>query len=205
VFVSNHPRPASLPPHHDEKLATVNPLDLCHFARSLREESALTNCDARNLFRPLCLRGVSARRTRSDENCRVAHTAPSVFTARIISFSPSYACHQISTTPVFSNTYKLPIFYPLCFDTHPCNGGWVPPSPQFYVQTLRPSNAYARTNLHLNPFSCNTYEAPASVANKRLTENLTLLDAILTKNQGEGSPLKCALCIPNATTGRSDV
>jgi hypothetical protein len=24
---------------------------------------------------------------------------------------------------VFSVTYKLPIFYPLCFDIHPCNGG----------------------------------------------------------------------------------
>jgi hypothetical protein len=33
------------------------------------------------------------------------------------------ASHQISTASVFSFTYKLPIFYLLCFDIHPCNGG----------------------------------------------------------------------------------
>jgi hypothetical protein len=43
-----------------------------------------------------------------------------------LSFTPF---HQIPAAPVFSYTYKLPIFYPLCFDIHPCNGGGVPPRP----------------------------------------------------------------------------
>ena len=34
--------------------------------------------------------------------------------------------HQTSDTPLFSVTYKLPIFYPLCFQIHPCNGGCTP-------------------------------------------------------------------------------
>jgi len=37
-----------------------------------------------------------------------------------LSFTPF---HQIPAAPVFSFTYKLPIFYPLCFDIHPSNGG----------------------------------------------------------------------------------
>jgi hypothetical protein len=31
--------------------------------------------------------------------------------------------HQNYLRPFVSTTYKLPIFYPLCFDIHPCNGG----------------------------------------------------------------------------------
>jgi hypothetical protein len=42
-----------------------------------------------------------------------------------LSFTPF---HQIPPAPVFSYTYKLPIFYPLCFHIHPCNGGVYPPS-----------------------------------------------------------------------------
>jgi hypothetical protein len=38
--------------------------------------------------------------------------------------------HQIPVTALVSTIYKLPIFYPLCFDIHPCNGGLVPP-PEF--------------------------------------------------------------------------
>ena len=41
------------------------------------------------------------------------------------SFTPF---HQIPSAAVFSCTYKLPIFYPLCFDIHPCNGGGGAPS-----------------------------------------------------------------------------
>ena len=40
-----------------------------------------------------------------------------------IFFRPS---HQIPVTALFSITYKLPIFYPLCFEIHPCNGGCTP-------------------------------------------------------------------------------
>jgi hypothetical protein len=36
----------------------------------------------------------------------------------------------------FSTTYKLPIFYPLCFDIHPSNGG-VPPSQRSNVRTFQ--------------------------------------------------------------------
>jgi len=39
--------------------------------------------------------------------------------------------HQNRPRPFVSTTYKLPIFYLLCFDIHPCNGGGVPPS-QFF-------------------------------------------------------------------------
>jgi hypothetical protein len=45
-----------------------------------------------------------------------------------LSFTPF---HQIPAAPVFSSTYKLPIFYPLCFDIHPCNGGGCTPLPFF--------------------------------------------------------------------------
>ena len=34
--------------------------------------------------------------------------------------------HQIPAASLFSFTYKLPIFYPLCFDIHTCNGGCTP-------------------------------------------------------------------------------
>ncbi len=37
-----------------------------------------------------------------------------------LSFTPF---HQNHPRPFVSITYKLPIFYPLCFDIHPCNGG----------------------------------------------------------------------------------
>ena len=47
--------------HRDEKPVTATPLELCPFARRVREESALTNRDARNSFR-----------SRSYENCRVS-------------------------------------------------------------------------------------------------------------------------------------
>ena len=50
--------------------------------------------------------------------------------------SDDLACHQIPSAPVFSSTYKLPIFYPLCFDIHPCNGGGVPPSSQFNLRAI---------------------------------------------------------------------
>jgi hypothetical protein len=37
--------------------------------------------------------------------------------------------HQIFCRPFFSTTYELPIFYPLCFDIHACNGGGTPLAP----------------------------------------------------------------------------
>src|SRR5260370_19465728 len=47
-------------------------------------------------------------------------------------------------------------------------------------------------------FICNTYASPASVANKRLTEELNPLDATLTKNIGEGPPTFPQACLSQA-------
>jgi len=38
---------------------------------------------------------------------------------------PFPAVGQTESPHLFSMSYELPIFYPLCFDIHPCNGGWV--------------------------------------------------------------------------------
>jgi hypothetical protein len=40
----------------------------------------------------------------------------------------------------------------------------------------------------VSPLAATLTDLPASVANKRLTENLTPLDATLTKNRGRGIP-----------------
>jgi hypothetical protein len=66
-----------------------------------------------------------------------------------LSFTPF---HQIPAAPVFSFTYKLPIFYPLCFDIHPCNGGVYPPSPEVSspdVATFRGSDLWTFRRLPL--------------------------------------------------------
>jgi len=60
VDFRSHPRRTSKFRHRDENPVTASPLQLCTFARFLREESALTNCDARNSFK-FCFY----------ENCRV--------------------------------------------------------------------------------------------------------------------------------------
>jgi hypothetical protein len=57
--------------------------------------------------------------------------------------------HQIPRAPVFSFTYELPIFYPLCFDIHACNGGVYPP-PFFFVPDVRTSQrSDVRRSKHL--------------------------------------------------------
>ena len=59
------------------------------------------------------------------------------------SFPPSLSSHQISAARLFSFTYEFPIFYPLCFDIHACNGGGCTPLPAFQlanVPTFKPSN-----------------------------------------------------------------
>jgi hypothetical protein len=43
-------------------------------------------------------------------------------------FSAAFAPnHQTLSRPFFSITYELPIFYPLCFDIHPSDGGLCTP------------------------------------------------------------------------------
>jgi hypothetical protein len=50
------------------------------------------------------------------------------------------------------------------------------PTPLLFCQQTSP----------INPLLATLMDLPASVANKRLTESLTLLDATLTKNTGVG-------------------
>jgi hypothetical protein len=51
-MISSHHARRSAPFRHRDKIpVAINPLDFCAFAGGLREESALTNCDARNSFR----------------------------------------------------------------------------------------------------------------------------------------------------------
>jgi hypothetical protein len=67
---------------------------------------------------------------------------------------PSRNRHQIFSPPLFSYAYELPIFYPLCFDIHPCNGGVYPPPPRSRrsdVQTCRRSDGF-----QIYPFSFHT-------------------------------------------------
>src|SRR5882762_9252451 len=61
MILPHCPRRIPLSRHRDEKPVTASPLD-----------SALTNCDARNSFRPLRLRAPFARRMRFYEKCRVS-------------------------------------------------------------------------------------------------------------------------------------
>jgi hypothetical protein len=68
------------------------------------------------------------------------------------------ASHQIPAAPLFSFTYKLPIFYPLCFDIHPCNGGGGTPLPTFQHTNapLRPGSTSGTIHVfyfHILPHS----------------------------------------------------
>jgi len=52
-----------------------------------------------------------------------------------VSSSPLAASiRQNNPRPFFSTTYKLPIFYPLCFDIHACNGGVGRGSPMEFLK-----------------------------------------------------------------------
>src|SRR5258708_6840716 len=58
--------------------------------------------------------------------------------------------------------------------------------PLFNVSTFQPSNlpTFQPSKAALSPLPATLIDLPASVANKRLTAGLTLLDATLTKNRG---------------------
>jgi hypothetical protein len=106
--------------HRDEKPVTATPLD-----------SAFTNRDARNPFRPLRLRAAFARRIRFYENCWVSPGFLNFST-----FKPANMPTGFDLSPVFS--YSSALFsatehrYPLCFHivaySFYRNGG-VPPRP----------------------------------------------------------------------------
>ena len=66
---------------------------------------------------------------------------PSKNLNRYFNYSPN---HQIFCRPFFSTTYELPIFYPLCFDIHACNGGGTPPRTIPNAPTSRIANHGSR-------------------------------------------------------------
>jgi hypothetical protein len=74
-----------------------------------------------------------------------------------LSFTPF---HQIPAAPVFSFTYKLPIFYPLCFDIHPCNGGWYPPRPTLELRTSGPTSHKSPITSHQSPIT--SHQSPTT-------------------------------------------
>jgi len=102
VIISRYPRPATLSRRAlprscrgDENPVTATPLD-----------SAVTNCDARNSFRTLRLRAVSARRIRSCENCRVAYPSSSNFVSPLTFPHKKRICKSL----VFNSLRTLPSF-----------------------------------------------------------------------------------------------
>ena len=96
--------------HRDENPFTASPLD-----------SALTNGDARNLFR-----------IRSYKKCRVS---PAISCSSFL--RPSLLCsHKPFAIPFFLTSYELQIVQVLCFDIHTnCPGGVSPSlrSPEFRI------------------------------------------------------------------------
>src|SRR5258708_16042488 len=116
VVFRSHPRRTSKFRHRDENPVTASPLQLCTFARFLREESALTNCDARNSFK-FCFY----------ENCRVVL----VFLSKDPGFNLNLVFPSRALGPLFS------LFAPRAFynsfpfrsiHTLSKNGGVAPPS-----------------------------------------------------------------------------
>ena len=89
---------------------------------------------------------------------------------------------------------------------------------QVVLQTL-PESSHPRPLLSrqytapVSPLAATLMDLPASVANKRLTENLNPLDATLAKNTGVGPhPLvlsvptsRCVLRIPHVSAGRPGI
>jgi hypothetical protein len=107
---------------------------------------------------------------------------------------------------LFSNTYGNPFCNPLSFQTNAGMGGGPPLHPQAVSpsssESLSPCDATfaSRTVLRdekpaparpeersVTSLDATLMEFPVSVANKRLTEKLTPLDATLTKNAGGGA------------------
>ncbi len=147
VYAEFHPRPNSLPRTisrvNETSLFLVTPLLPCcsalfsamapthlHFFQSLthsfHRDGGCTPSQRKAAISARPLPPLSSQRrasTRTGSGClrvRLSRSFP----------APS---HQIPPTSLFSFTYKLPIFYPLCFDIHACNGG-VYPHP--IIQTL---------------------------------------------------------------------
>jgi hypothetical protein len=132
VFVSDHPRPASLSRHHDE-----NPATACTELRSVTPLSATLM----ELPASVANKRLTAKLTPLDATLTKNRGMGSPICFSTFQRSNVQTCndprpgHQIPAAPLFSYTSELPIFYPLCFDIHPCNGG-VYPLPAFLLAPL---------------------------------------------------------------------
>jgi len=135
VFVSNHPRPASLSPHHDENHPTARPEErsVTPLAATLRDlPASVANKRLTETLTPLDATltkntGVGSPPLSGEKRLASFSRRSDVQTLR--RFDGFSAGHQIPAAPLFSYTSELPIFYPLCFDIHPCNGGGCTPLP----------------------------------------------------------------------------
>jgi hypothetical protein len=98
-----------------------------------------------------------------------------------LSFTPF---HQIPAAPVFSYTYKLPIFYPLCFDIHTCNGGCTPPCcrSQFLVRHFSAKRTFANRLFYSR---CKLFQDPYRVSPVFAT--LTKTPGVYTNSSRSGT------------------
>ena len=122
---------------------------------------------------------------------------------------------QIFSPPLFSYAYELPIFYPLCFDIHPCNGGYGPPHT---LRSLRSVTAHssAQKAAFANPlFSmcCALFHFPYPVSPvfATLTKTAGCVPTIprmelisLPASSEIGFPLSHSIESPRRTTMRAD-
>ena len=90
--------------------------------------------------------------------------------------------NPVTVTPLLSHSCKCPLSQLLSFDTL-ANARGVGGPPAF----SRRSNVPKERNV--SPLTATLVDPPASVANKRLTVKLSLLDATLTENRGRGALL----------------
>jgi len=111
--------------------------------------------------------------------------------------SPSRCCDENLATLNLaeSSPYKCPLPQPLSFHILPnARGVWGPAPPFPDVLTFRHCDVQTSAPAPIfpvSPLAATLMDSPVTVANKRLTEELTPLDATLTKNTGVGPHLSC--------------
>jgi len=109
----------------------------------------------------------------------------------------SYPSFGASLTPFVSRPYKCPLSQTLSF--HILANAWG------YTPLLAPRKSSLAAQLPsrqqsapVSPLAATLMNLPASVANKRLTAELTHLDATLTKNPGATPPFDVSTFRPSA-------
>jgi hypothetical protein len=134
VYTEFHPRPYTLAPAANSFphtfLATPHPLTPypSHSYKNHKGAPSVFSFTLPSLFSLLDQRAfhnsflIKRFRTLSNK-WRVYGVHPIQFLKYYFNYCRPIHFHQIPRPPFFSFTYKLPIFYPLCFDIHPCNGG----------------------------------------------------------------------------------